>query len=710
MKKRNKLFSVLKYVILFALVSVTAFSAVACSNPDTGNDEAYQKPEYQCASNHVYNVTETDDYLVNNGKTDYVLVAPDKVDVKNYYYYAKKEFMTLFKEATGITILPLSETAISWDKNVKVISLGDNAFTRSAGIDVKAKDLGFEGCRIETKGKSIFIYGNTPMGTMHSVYAFMEYEFNFDCYYTDCWDIDVGVSTLKLKNYDIVDVPDIAQRDLGYSIVSGNASLEMYDPYNIKVLRYRYRSSASMYHDDILQIHEMITKKDNSDYDNPEGQVEYGTKKHDYHNAFDFFPPTVYQDEHPNFFSTDKKQLCFTARGDAEELALMKKLAARSIIDMLKKYTPETNPYISCVTVCSQMDGGGHCNCASCTEVRNRYFSETYQVTSLNAATIMFVNDVSDIVEEWMAKEENAPYRRDLYYLVMNYGDYEDCPVQYNEKLGKYEPIDELVRPREKVGAFLCHLYTDSKTGESYLSSNEKARNAYEKVRGWSDICDFLVTYGNNLNTGCYYAFFDTYSLFNNETYTAFANLGVDINYLCTQDNGEYAITAFNILKCYLDAKLAWNANQNTYDLVIKFFKAMYKDAWQEMYEYFEDVRIYSKDGMAKDLGFTVDGPKSWSQGIIQKYLDLIEKAKEKVEKYKDIDMDLYNRIINHIDIEWVTPAYEAIEWYPNYYSDEQLNQLKKHFRYVVEKNGITAISHYDDVSLLEKISAYPES
>ena len=710
MKKRNKLFTVLKNIVLFTLVFSTILSLVACSNDssDDNTADSFKKPEYQRASNHVYNAPETDDYLVESGKTDYVLVAPDTVDVKKYYYYAKKEFTYFFKEATGITIVPVPESALTWNENQKVISLGDNAYTKSAGINVNKLDLGTEGGRIETKGKSIFIYGNTPMATLYAVYSFFTLEFNFECYFSDCYEIDTGILNFKLKNYDVTEIPDIEHRDLGYSILTRQPARPTYDS---EMFRYRFRTKASMYHDYLLQIHELsTTKKDNPNYDKPDAEVQYGSRKHDYHNAFDFFPKAVYQEDHPKFFSTDGKQVCLTARGDAKELALMKQLAARSIIDMLQKYTPEEYPYIEAVTVCSQQDGGGHCNCSACSEVRNRYFSETYKVTSLNAATIMFVNDVSDIVEEWMAKEENAAYRRDLRYLVMNYGDYEDCPVKYNEDLDKYEPIDELVTPREKVGAFLCHLYTGSQTGESFLANNEKSIDAYNKIRGWADICDYIVAYQNNLNTGCYFAFYDTFSLLNNESYVAFANLGIDINYLCTQDRGDYAITAFYGLKCYLDAKLGWNANQNTYDLVMKYFKAMYKDAWQEMYEYFEDVRMFSKDGMAKDQGFTVDGPKSWSQSIIQKYLDLFDKAKAKLEKYKDIDMDLYNKTINHLDIEWVTPAYQAIEWYPNYYSDTQMHQLKKHFRYVVEKNGITALTHYNNQTIKEKIATYPES
>lgn len=684
MKKITKLLCLILSMLL--LISTTG-----CG--EEKKPTVVEKEKYDYKGIHTFEATETNDFLVKDGKTDYVLVYPANVlDPYNYIGIARREFRTFFEKATGITVIQIPDTGLTYNENARYISLGDNEYTRSAGIDVKAIDLNTEGVRIESKGKSIFLYGNTTVGSLYAVYDFMQYEFNYKFFYNDCYEIDSGVKNVSFKNYNITDIPDIQQRTCAmmFSERYGTVARRGEDD---ELAPYRTRTPMNSIKDYVLPIHQVIG--------------DPNSRRSEYHNTSEIWPQEVYGVEHPKWYATSGIQPCFTCDGDEEELKAMKQVALEKIAYALQVYTPEEYPYYNTVTITIE-DAGGRCQCPTCVEMAKKYKDQCglYEKDCESAVVLMFVNDVAELVDEWMARPENAKYKRDLDYLFFAYDCYLDCPAKFNETTGKYEPIDEAVRPRDNVGVWYCHI--EPQDYESMFADTELAKLGKKRMQAWGDICKVVWGYGYDTYADLYFSFYDTFAAYNDESFQWYSGNNMIGLIICTQGSNGKNSSAFYTLKAYLSYKLSWQANLDMNELVMDFFKAMYKDGWQEMYQMFEDIRIYNKEQIATNPNFTHNKSASWPQNLLEKYRNLCDQAKAKIEKYKETDIELYNATRDHIDIEWTFPAYGLLTWYSSQYSEEELNAIKKNFKFAITRNGITNVGQYI-VGLDQMVEDYPD-
>ena len=83
-------------IVLFTLISVMLLGSVGCSNQDGAEDGGVQINRVSYQGTHQINVTETENYLVKNGKTDYVVVTPKSAS--NMITQVKTDFLILFKK------------------------------------------------------------------------------------------------------------------------------------------------------------------------------------------------------------------------------------------------------------------------------------------------------------------------------------------------------------------------------------------------------------------------------------------------------------------------------------------------------------------------------------------------------------------------------------------------------------------------------------
>ena len=310
MKKRTR------FISLF-LVGISTF-LFACSSKDN-KPSATSKPsqpkneyvDYKLDHGiHEYKVAPTGKKIVENGKTDYVVVYPE--NISRYDELAVKELRLFFEEATGIILKAKSDKGLTYSENNKYICIGNVSFesTVEADGEVDLKDIGMEltsdlglsGFKLQTVGNSVYM-ASLRYGALSAVYEFLARCFHYEYYAADCYTIDRSVTDLELKDFKIKDVPDIMTSAVLSTLVQNGP----------KEHQWRLRLTP----DAVIQSN--------------------------HHNAYEYIGPDMvdendklFSEAHPEFFATDGNQLCYTARGNAESLELMRDIVYKKIIKLLE--------------------------------------------------------------------------------------------------------------------------------------------------------------------------------------------------------------------------------------------------------------------------------------------------------------------------------------------------------------------------------------
>ena len=169
--------------ICSALLCLTVFfSAAACggsngssTNSNSGassngsNLSGSLKDSIYTDGVHVYDYTETDKYVVQNGQSDYKIVL--SANPSSLEKLAADELVLFFEEATGVTLPVISDGAIAYNQDSKVICLGKNEYYRTAyslhdDLSTVGKKLEHDGFIIETVGNGIFIFGDNAEASL----------------------------------------------------------------------------------------------------------------------------------------------------------------------------------------------------------------------------------------------------------------------------------------------------------------------------------------------------------------------------------------------------------------------------------------------------------------------------------------------------------------------------------------------------------------
>ncbi len=560
-------------ICVLLLSVVMCFSAFGCKkdNDDKGGsdikpiDNAFSLTEDYKGGTHVFKAEDTDSYLVSDGETEYKLVYPS--DFTANEQKAVDEFVYFFAEATGITLAVIKDDGLTHSASGKYISVGNTSLLASSGIDTDETDLGRDGCRIVTKDDTVYIFGGSD-GVIYGVYDFMQITFNYEIYYVDCFEIDKNVNDLKLKNYDVTDMPDIPDRYKCASRLSGD------DGTRFRVMHERIN--------EVLPIHREMGNRNSPGAD--------GSSRT--HNSTSYFlPPAQYQSIHPKWYSdVNSEQLCWTAHGDAEELESMARTIAEKITWSLRFYTPVQYPDYNNVLLSIEDGDYNLCKCQSCQDGIDKYGSDA-------GAAVILMNRVAEIVDEWMEKEENAEYKRNLTYMFLAYLRFEKAPVKYDEALDKYVPIDEKVTPRHNVKPFLAMM----KTFDYQLGlHNELNRTGYSVIDQWTDICGKIDYWLYDINYRNTFQFYDSFNFFN-DAIKYLATEGVKGLYIQGAGlGGQINPPGWGALKLYLNTKLMWNVNLSAEELTDKWFEAMYKEGAEEMRKLFDEERAWNTHLMEK--------------------------------------------------------------------------------------------------------------
>jgi len=659
-----------KQKMLFALSACSILLLSGCgTDHDNSNNNSNGGGEGTSAK-HRFVAEPTSDWLLKDGNTSYKVILPNESDEQ--LLYARNELSSLFQEATGVSLSFISDDGLSYKESDTYISLGKNAYWSSASLSKETSydEYGRDGVRILTKGKSIFIFGESNYAVLYGVYDFLNITLNFETYYHDCYSLDKNVTDISLYKYDVVDIPDFAfrqKRGLLYAISGQN-----------QMFGYRMRVM-----DDAASLTLPIYEGDNA-------ASRYSTV----HNSFYYFPTSVYAEKHPSFYSVRGDQLCFTARGNEEELETMVNLAAKKIEDTLTWHPYAEYPSYTTAFL-GMNDVAELCDCDTCNTIKAAHNN------SPAAAEIIFLNKVGKIVNAWMDKPENAAYKRDLSYSFFAYQSALTPPFKENDD-GSFEYKDDII-PDEGVKIRPYVALSNFDYGRPFYSSaNAEMR---QTLKAWGNFYPgtWAWSYGGFFND--YLTFYDIYNFYS-DYHAYLAQYHYSFTFEQVKDDQRGADPGFGGLANYVLCKKAWNASLKMDDLIDGFMNNVYQEAAPAMKEMFLKLRLWfarviEKFGIGRGGVGTSDissNSKYWGYGFIQELFDICDKAYKAIEIYQK-DAATYKRMKNYIDIEWIVPAKVAIACYQSQFKADDYLQMKRKLKNICLDLGIKDIKEFVSIN-----------
>ena len=428
------------------------------------------------------------------------------------------------------------------------------------------------------------------------------------------------------------------------------------------------------------------------------------------HNSLEVLPPETYKEAHPNWYSNkgsgakgEGGQLCWSAGCAPSEFAngaipaefeAMAQEISKSIQESLQEYLPEKYPEINAVNL-GMEDNSKLCGCSACVAWKEKY-------TSDSAPAVVLMNRVAEITDEWMAKEENEPYRREMSYLFLAYITFEPAPVKYDEGTDTYVTFDELVTPNDNVGVYLAMI----RSFEYQLSiHDEMNKGGKTAIDAWTDITDNVYMWLYQTNYEDVFLPYDSFNFFN-DAYAYVVSEGAKglVIQGRTGDNAGSHITWSN-LKMYLQSKMLWNLNLDVNELMDNWFKAMFKDGATEMRQMFDEMRVWQTYVLERDdlymlrsMYMTLYEKEHWPLASLKRWAGLCDEALAKVEKYKESDSETYEMIRTNIEHEWVSPAYLMLKIYQDDLSSEDKNAIVTRFAADIDRFKIITIKENDNL------------
>ncbi len=670
--------------IALALASMIAASFVLAGCGETGNsgNGSSEQPITNSkllsyTGTHDMTATDTDIDLVKNGATEYKIVTPSTENMKSHEVVslkvAKDEFTYFFKKATGISMRAETARITSHDAEKKYIVIGDEALAATAGIELDKEALGKDGVRIVTKDQTVYLLGGSWTGVIYAVYDFLQIMFNYEVYYGDCYVID-EVQNIKLKNFNVTDIPDIPVRFAGTGTLR-----EIRSDYDENKYRTRFRMNYGT--TDVIMKTFVSGDLDTVLKDGINGN---GTTVH---NTSELLPKANYP-THPKWFGDDGTQICYAAHGDSAEFEAMAQEISRKMSQSLQVYTPEEHPE-KCWIGITVEDGGKFCTCDVCAQSKSTYGTDS-------AVAIKLCNRVNAILREWMNQPENADFKRDdLKVFFFAYNSLSPAPVKWDEATKKYVPIDDSVALDDGVGVYFA---VNSHFTYSKPITDEANVEGVEAIRQWADISNDIMYWTYSTNYSGYFYFYDVFNFYTPEAYQHIAANHAFSLYNQGQTTQRGAVSVWQNLKTFLDYKLAWNSNLNYEELLDGYFEAMFKEAAPAMKRMFyaQKTQVANIYDLYPELWTKSDRSNSswkeaehWPYGTMKEIASMADAALKMVEHYKTSDPELYEKLYKRIEIEWMSPATAILDYYQEQMPTAELDVVKARYKKIATELGI---------------------
>lgn len=571
--------------------------------------------------------------LVKDGKSDYRILLPAGEREDEFLSAAAEDLQFYFREATGVT-LPIVTDDLPL-RGGNLLSVGNTELVRAAGLMPSASAIGTGGAVLKTVGSCILMMGATNEGAMYAAYLFLEREFGFEYYFTDFYDLKRGVENFELPQLDLTVVPDFEYR------VQSAGWIRYFDR-NKK--RMRWTESRDLF-------------------------IPANGKDAAIHNSFAYFPPEVYKETHPEWYSDDGTQLCYSAHGDENGVTEMVNIVTDRIKTLFRDPRFSARRLISF----SVQDTDTACTCPACTAAKEKYGSPS-------ALVVKMCNRIARNVRAWQ-EGEGKPYARDFRLLFFAYHATNPAPVFTDEK-DVFRVEDESVLVDENVAVYFAETGGDY----HYDLSTEGTANTFvgDDLRAWAHLAKDIFFWSYSTN---FFWFFTPYNSFDavQSIYRFAKEQGC--KYIMTQDQWiqANAQTGWGIFKNWLHGKLGWNVNADVPALTEKFFNGYFGPAAPVMRSLFENWLAWSRH-QAEDLGYSGHysiyknplDPALWPKEKLEEWLSLIGEAHDILQREKDALGERYKAFDDHVTLESIDYRYLMVELYGETFSSRQLFELKK--------------------------------
>lgn len=632
----------MKKLLSFILAIMTCFSVVACdttSTPGTGgggtpptptgtvNDVEVHRFE---GGVHKFNIGTTDITFVENGVTEYSIVVPDEADMGQLR--CASTLTRFVNEAMGATISTLTESEVTWSEDKKYLVVDCDGLFNSAGLTMPEENLGESGYYIKNKGNSVFLMADFRFGASYSANAFLKEMIGLEFFDGESYVFNTKPGDkIMLPDFDVVDIPDIEWNNPTNNVSSATQ----------QALRITGQSTLFM---------------------NVSGG---GT----WHNTLEWLPTTKWATNNPEWYSEDKRELCYTAHGNqAKYDAMVEECVNVAVRSFEESDARKEGRKVVTFTV---MDGGYYCTCDACTASKNHYGCDS-------AALIKFVNKVGRGLKERFeekAEAEGTPVREgQIIFFAYN----QTCVPPVKEVDGKLVPFDDSVVLEDNIGVYFVPLgVTFSKT--MYDAENESMLHA---TRGWNVLTDNIYLWFYNTN---FYAYLYPWNNWSSiaESYRLFAENGVLFILSQGQFNQGYGTTSFAAFREYLNAELRWDCNQNYLDLEDRFFKGYFKEAEEPLRRYFHELTAHMSYLQATYSSFNgkssynpVD-EKYWPLRTLNQWLGYLDEAYALIEPLKETNPVRYANLYKNVLQESIFLRLAKLTLYSGTYSSDDLLEAR---------------------------------
>ena len=600
--------TVIKIITLLLAILLVAGS-VACKK-NSGN-------------NADVGIKDTDIVLAENGKSDYKILLSEKASEAEVY--AAEKLAEKIYQATAAQIVSVYSNE-PLDVEKKYLSIGKTNVAKTSGLTFDESELTCEGYKVNRLGNTVILCGSEDIGTIYSVYEFLNAQFGYEVYASDEEYIDT-VKKSYLKDFNIIEIPDFWGREMdGYLANNSelNVALRMRSS-NLGVEKFGYGSSQDWIPNN---CHTFAAIIDPAIYDNPVGRPET------------YKPGWITYTVKP---SGNYVNLCLT-NGE------LKKEFADNLWKMI-----EENPRAKIVNM-SEEDFTKWCSCENCRKDLENYGKSGYLVRFCNE----IINDLEN-------RLDGTYPERELVYTTFAYtasGSVVPPVDQLSD--GSYQVKDPSCVPHQKL--YIRFAPLDPACYYHSFTDDDCKINAVIKqnMEGWRSITDRFMIWDYDANYSAFFAFNDTFnSLQENLKY--YKEIG--IKNIFRENTTGSAVRSFGALNAYIISELMWDVEADLNGLIDNFMENYYKSGAEYMKKALEMLRTHTAALDLRESGYHAgcyDGvnTETWPLRLLQQVLEMIEKADDTYDSLKISDPVTYNKLHLRVLRESVCVRWVILELY----------------------------------------------